>query len=204
MNTQRNVLTEKEAKEVFGHLTPVFLEIIQDSFNHVTDWISIENQNGFKRSLPIVNANLMHFYVLNKMFNAFEGGKYPGVKPVVFNRVFGLSYMDAAFLRVKKLDENFMPSRGHTYQADALNGQWETKIFPSEPCIITLGYICDKLWTELKSVNLLCLNSKEPLWNIHIDREAVAMLELDFPNFQENVSYSVDKLIKTKKNNMKI
>ena len=47
MRTERNVLTELEAREVFGHLTPKFLEIIQDSFELVQKWISSESENGY-------------------------------------------------------------------------------------------------------------------------------------------------------------
>ncbi len=199
MRTQRNVLTELEARDVLGHLTPKFLEIIQDSFGLVKNWKSIESERGFKRSIPVVDANLMHFYMVNMIFNEFKDNGYIDIEPVLYNRVFGLSYKDAAFIRIKKLNENFMPCKGHTEQSKALTAQLETKLFPSEPCIITLGYVCDKIWTELHSVNLLCLSRNEPLWNIHIDKEITPALELGFPNFEENVSYSVEKLIKTKK-----
>ena len=202
MNSERKVLTEGEAVKAFEHLFPSINEIVKKSFNTVQDWQKFQEDKGFKMSLPSVKAMEMYGCIVNHTMKKFKDSPdYPNVKPILYptSRVFGLKFKDSAFLRFKKVDDNFLPSRGLTQQARGLNAQLETEYFPSAPCIITIGYRVDKSWSELLNINMLCVVGKENLWNYPIDRLAVPSVELEFPDFKENVSYSVEQIIKTKK-----
>ncbi|MEZ4809318.1 MAG: hypothetical protein R2819_03070 [Allomuricauda sp.] len=205
MKVQRNVLTEPEAHEIFKPIYPELNQIVSDSFRSVRELIEMQKAQGFEKFLPAVNAMNMYYYLVNhsiKMFGPKIGYKRD-IVPVLYSksRIFGLKYLDAAFIRFKKLDDDFMPSKGQTDQAKALNCQLDTGFFPSKPCIITIGYRVDYFWDELLNINMLCINSvkkKDVFWNIPIDREAVPHVEFDFTDFNEEVSYSVEKLIRTK------
>lgn len=201
MRIERNLLTESEAIEVFGHLFDPINQIVRNSFDTVRELNDYKRSKSFKLNLPSVNAMEMYGCLVNNSINYFkDNGDFPNIKPVLHNnsRVFGLKYLDSAFIRFKKVDENFLPSQGITDQAKELNYQLPTEYFPSKPCIITIGYHVDKTWSELININMMCLKGREHVWNYPIDRESIPTIEIDFPEYKEDTSYSVEALIKTK------
>jgi hypothetical protein len=202
MNSERKVLTEPEAVKAFEYLFPSINGIIKDSFDTVKEWQEFQKKKGFRMSLPSVNAMLMYGCIVNNATQKFKRNpEFPEIEAILYpiSRMFGLKFRDSAFIRFKKVDDNFLPSRGNTEQARELNSQLKTEYFPSDPCIITIGYRVDKAWSELQNINMLCLKGRENLWNFPIDRAAIPTAELEFSEFEENVSYSVEQLIKTKK-----
>lgn len=199
-NTQRTVLTKPEAFPLLKPLFEEFLAIQEKSFDSVMNWMNSDRAQGYGTHLPHVIANVMYNYQVNHALQTFKDNpKYPHIKPVVYNRLFGLSYHDAMFIRFKKLDlYTLRPTNKETKQSKAVNEQCTCANFPENPFIVTVGFTTDGTWTDLHGQYVVCTGKSDNHWSINMRQEVDVLGELDYSLEEEKLSYTVETLLKIK------
>jgi hypothetical protein len=197
----RTVLTEAEGRELLSPYFPTFIDIFNKSLESTEQFIANDNANGKGIHFPHVKAMVMWHYAVNYSVSLFSD--HEEFKPKVLNKVYGVSFNDALFIRFKKLNDQFQTSNIPTKQSIALNNQTEISGFPSKPCILTVGYVMDSTCTSFQSINIICRKKGEILWNFDILNNIGSTNEIGFEPFDENVSKSVEKLLTIKEEKKK-
>jgi hypothetical protein len=195
----RTVLTEQEGKELLEQFFPTFVDIFNKSLASLNAFVQTDLANGVTQFTPHVKSMLMWHYAANHSSAVF--GSHSEIRPVVYNKVYGLVFNEVLFIRFKKLSDQLHTSNIPTKQAQALQSQMEITGFPSKPCILTVGYVMDKTFTGFESINLICeKNSQDNHWELDIlNPEVSTTANLGFNVVtDEPVSPSIEKLLKIK------
>lgn len=200
----RTVLTEQEGKELLEPYFPAFVDIFKKSLNSLNTFVQSDLANGVTQFSPHLKSMLMWHYAANHSSLTF--GANPEIKPVIYNKVYGLIFNEVLFIRFKKLSDQLHTSNIPTKQAQALQSQMEITGFPSKPCILTVGYVMDKTYTGFESINLICeKNNHANYWDLDIlNPETSTITNLGFDAItNEPVSESIEKLLKIKEDKKK-
>jgi hypothetical protein len=202
----RTVLTADEARDILMNHFPTFIDIFNKSKESVLRSIDSDTNKGITFFAPSYKTMMMWHYVVNISSQDFANDNE--FKPVIINQVFGLLYHDALFLRFKKLNSKHLTSNIPTLQSMTLNSQGSIPGFPESPCIINVGYVIDKTFTNFKSINITCPKSNTDLhWQYDIlndvANEKTLRFSFDAGAIDNNVSPGIEKLLKIKEEKKK-
>ncbi len=193
----RTILTESEGYELLKPFFNDFIQVYNESYRSLEDSMNADRAKGITTFTASYKAMAMWNYAVNH--SALIFGNNDEFKPVFINKMYGLSFHNALFIRFKKLTEDLHTSNIPTKQAIAMLHQLEIQGFPSQPCILTVGYTMDKTFTNIKSINIVCERGKKSHhWKYDILNQTESTAEIAFEPFGEEVSESIKKLLVVK------
>ena len=198
----RTILTEAEGFELLNPFFPEFIQVFNDSYKSLDESMKNDSSKGITKFTASYKAMAMWNYAINHTANIF--GNHSDFKPVLINKIYGLNFNDALFIRFKKLTEKQHTSNIPTKQSLALVNQLEIQGFPSKPCILTVGYNMDRAFTQIIGINIVCEKGKtDHHWKYDILNQTETTKEINFAPFDEEVSDGIEKLLKIKEEKRK-
>jgi hypothetical protein len=195
----RTRLTPDETNGLLDNYYPAFNDMWKQSHTQSMNAMNMDRQIGISHFTSRHKAGLMWHYAMNISVKLFEDD--PEMKPCIFNKVYGLLFNDALFIRLKKLNGDMLrASNVPTIQATQFANQGNIPNFPSKPCILNLGYRIEKQWSGIRSVHITCpKNLRENIWSIDLMNVMGSNTkEIEFEPFDERLSPSIEHLLKIK------